>query len=383
MREREPYSGPGAGRRPRILLIATLAEVGGVVTYLQALLPTLVERMDVTAAGHGDGPLVEAARAAGAHYVPLRHVRRPLSPWRDVLGLLELYRLCREIRPDILHVNSSKAGILGRVAAAAAGVPIRIFSVHGWAFRTQRPPWLFLLADRMVERLTTLTICVSSRDRDDGIAKRTCHPDRTIVILNGVPLNQDVPPRVASSEPAIVSVGRLKAPKDFLTFVRALALLDHPFRGVIVGNGPDRHLIEDEIDRLALRGKVELLGERRDAPELLRSADIFVLATRSESMPMSVLEAMAAGLPVVASEVGGLPEVVADEQTGLLVPPGDPAALASAIARLLEDPELRSALGARGLERARTTFSLERFRGDHLNAYRALLVARELPTWSP
>ena len=383
MSEREPSLGPGAGRRPRILLVATLAEVGGVVTYLQALLPTVVERMDVTVAGYGDGPLVEATHASGARYVPLRHVRRPLSPWRDVLGLLELYRLCREFRPDIIHVNSSKAGILGRIAAAAARVPIRIFSVHGWAFRTQRPAWLFLLADRVVEPLTTLTICVSSRDREDGIAKRICRPERTIVILNGVPVPTEVPERTASGEPTIVSVGRLKAPKDFLTFVRALALLgDLSFRGVIVGEGPDRGLIEDEVDGLGLRGKVELLGERRDGPALLRSSDIFVLSTGSEAMPMSVLEAMAAGLPVVASEVGGLPEVVADERTGLLVPPGDPATLASALARLIEDRELRLVLGARGLERARTTFSVERSRREHLDAYRGLLEARELPVWA-
>jgi len=355
-----------------------------VVTYLQALLPTVVERMDVTVAAYGDGPLVEAARASGARYVPLRHVRRPLSPWRDLFGLLELYRLCREIRPDIIHVNSSKAGILGRIAAALARVPIRIFSVHGWAFRTQHPTWLFLLADRVVEPLTTLTICVSSRDRDDGIAKRTCRPDRSIVILNGVPVPPELPERAVSREPTIVSVGRLKAPKDFLTFVRALGLLGgDSFRGVIVGDGPDRALVEDELDQLGLRTKVELLGERRDGPALLRSSDIFVLATRSESMPMSVLEAMAAGLPVVVSDVGGLPEVVADERTGLLVPPGDPAALASALARLIEDRELRVALGARGLERARTTFSVERCRREHLDAYRGLLEARELPAWSP
>jgi len=382
--DREPYVGPQVGRRPRILLIATLAEVGGVVTYLQALLPTVVERMDVTVAGYGDGPLVEAARASGARYVPLRHVRRPLSPWRDVLGLVELYRLCREVRPDIIHLNSSKAGILGRIAAAAARVPIRIFSVHGWAFRTQRPARLFLLADRLVEPLTTLTICVSSRDRDDGIANRTCRADRTIVILNGVPVPPDMPERAASREPTIVSVGRLKAPKDFLTFVRALNLLgDHSFRGVIVGDGPDRALIEDELDRLGLRGKVELLGERRDGPALLRSSDIFVLATQSESMPMSVLEAMAAGLPVVVSDVGGLPEVVADERTGILVPQGDPAALAAALVRLIDDRELRVALGARGLERARTTFSVERSRREHLDAYRGLLEARKLPAWPP
>jgi glycosyltransferase involved in cell wall biosynthesis len=363
--------------------MATLAEVGGVVTYLQSLLPALVEKMDVTAAAYGDGPLVEAARAAGAQYVPLRHVRRPLSPWRDVLGLLEIYRLCREVRPDILHANSSKAGVLGRIAAAAAGVPIRIFSVHGWAFRAQRPPWLFLVADRAVERFTTLTICVSSSDRDVGIVRKTCHPDRTIVIPNGVRVDAEGTRRDASSEPTIAAVGRLKAPKDFLTLVRALALVEDRFRCVIIGEGPDRDLIEDEIDRLALRGKVALLGERHDALELLRSADVFVLATRSEAMPMSVLEAMAAGLPVVASRVGGIPEVVVDEQTGLLVPPADPAALASAIARMLGDPDARGAFGARGQERVRTTFSLERFRSDHLDAYQVLLEGRGLPAWAP
>ena len=154
------------------------------------------------------------------------------------------------------------------------------------------------------------------------------------------------------------------------------------YRAVIVGDGPERQSIDGLIESAGLRDRVELLGERDDVRDVLSHADLFVLSSRSEAMPMSILEAMAAGLPVVASNVGGVPEVVVDDQTGLLVPPGNAAALASAIERLLGDRELRIEFGARGLERARTTFSLDRFRADHLRAYRALLEARNLPAWS-
>ena len=122
-------------RSPRILLLITLAETGGAQTYVAGLLPALAGRFDVVVAAHGDGPLRDAALAAGARYVPLRHVRRNLHPAHDVLGLLELAALIRRERPDIVHANSSKAGVLGRTAAAALGVPVRIFTAHGWAFK--------------------------------------------------------------------------------------------------------------------------------------------------------------------------------------------------------------------------------------------------------
>jgi glycosyltransferase involved in cell wall biosynthesis len=369
-------------RRPRLLLLATLAEVGGVVTYLDSLLPALADRFEVTVAAHGDGPLVGAAAESGARYHALKHVRRSIHPLRELLGLLELYRLCRSVRPDVLHVNSSKAGILGRLAAVPARVPVRVFSVHGWGFRTNRPAWLFLFLERLVERLTTMTICVAEAEQALGISKRTCRPGRTVVIPNGVAVaveaSSDRPPGVST----IVSVGRLKAPKDFGTLVDALSRVTQDYRAVIVGDGPDRQSVESAVEAAGLRDRVELVGERSDVREVLSHADLFVLSSRSEAMPMSVLEAMAEGLPVVAADVGGVAEVVIDEETGLLVPPEDAAALAAAIERLLADRELRVALGARGLERARTTFSLERFRADHLRAYRALLDARQLPAWS-
>src|SRR5439155_13240184 len=176
-------------------------------------------------------------------------------------------------------------------------------------------------------------------------------------------------PRAAldGDPPVVVSVGRLKAPKTFLTLVRVLAQVDSTtFRAQIVGDGADRPVIEAE-----LRGPVELLGERGDVPELLAAADVFVLSSASEGLPMSVLEAMAAGLPVVASAVGGVPELVGD--AGILVPPHDERALADALARVLGNAELRRRLGAAARARVAREFSLDATRAKHLELYERLL----------
>jgi glycosyltransferase involved in cell wall biosynthesis len=170
----------------------------------------------------------------------------------------------------------------------------------------------------------------------------------------------------------VLSVGRLRAPKDFTTLVRAVAACEPgSVRLQIAGDGPDRDRVAGEIARLGLGAAVELLGARDDVQDLLAAADIFVLSSRSEGMPMTVLEAMAAGLPVVASAVGGVPEAVGDGETGTLVPPGDPDALGRALAVLVADAELRDRLGAAGRRRAEREFGLAGFRRAHLELYRA------------
>jgi glycosyltransferase involved in cell wall biosynthesis len=373
-------------RRPRILLLITLAEVGGAQTYVASLLPALVGRFDVIVAAHGAGPLRDAATASGARFVPLEQVRRPVGA-RDLAGLVELVRLLRRHRPDILHASSSKAGVLGRLAGFLAGVPIRIFTVHGWAFAAYAGlvGRVYRSADRLVRPLTTVTVCVSERERKLGLAARTCDADRTVVIRNAVDVaGAPRGPAASRERPLIVAVGRLKAPKDFLTLVRALAkLVPDSFDAVIVGDGPDRTLLEDEIARLDLAGRVRLAGERRDVPELLAAADVFALSSSSEGMPVSVLEAMAAGLPVVASRVGGVPEQVVDGETGLLVDAGDVEDLAEALARLVGDGELRRRLGAAGRARAEAAFDLEPFRRAHLELYSRELARRTLPAPMP
>jgi glycosyltransferase involved in cell wall biosynthesis len=373
-------------RRPRLLLVITLAEVGGAQSYLAALLPALTGPFDVTVAAHGMGPLREAAASSGAQFVPLRHVRRAINPWRDVAGLFELLRLVRRERPDILHASSSKAGVLARLAAALDGVPIRIFTAHGWAFGAQSGSRsrLYRWADRLMRPLTTVTICVAERERTAGVAAHTCDAAKTVVIPNAVDVEAAPVSTVDRPTPRIVSVGRLKAPKDFQTLARALSLLPQDsYEALIVGDGPDRPAIQRRLRQLALEERVHLVGARDDVPAVLAEADVFVLSSRSEGMPVSVIEAMAAGLPVVASHVGGMSELVEDGETGFLVPPEDPTALTRVLATLLEDQALRRRLGDAGRERARREFDLDPFRRAHVELYSRELAKRGLPAPIP
>jgi glycosyltransferase involved in cell wall biosynthesis len=383
-----PFSSPAGrpgdmSRRPRILLLITLGEVGGAQGYVASLLPALAEQFDVAVATHGDGFLQQAAARSGARFLPLRHVRRPIRPWRDLAGFVELIRLLRRERPDILHASSSKAGILGRFAAVAARVPIRIFTAHGWAFAAHQGlvSVLYRWADRAAARVTTTTICVSENERVQGVRARTCRAERTVVIRNAVDAAAAPHARHDHATPRLVAVGRLKRPKDFLTLVRALAALGPGSfaEALIVGDGPDRAAIEREISRLGLEDRVRLAGERSDVPELLAAADVFVLSSASEGLPLSVMEAMAAGLPVVASAVGGIPELVIDGETGLLVPAGDATELTAALERVLLDRQLRRRLGAAGRARAENAFDIASFRSAHLEVYRRELARAGAP----
>src|SRR5205823_13173952 len=149
------------------------------------------------------------------------------------------------------------------------------------------------------------------------------------------------------------------------------------YRVTLVGEGPGRPAVATDIRRLPAE-RAELVGARRDVPELLAAADLFVLSSRSEGLPISVLEAMAAGLPVVATNVGGMPEVVVNGETGFLVPPAEPRALAEAVGRLLLDPELRQRFGAAGRRRAERRFDVARFHRAHVRLYCRELELRGL-----
>jgi len=363
-------------RKPRLLILITLSELGGAQTAVALLLPGLVDRFEVTLAAQGSGPLRDAAEAAGVPYVELEHVRRQIDPWHDARALAELVRLCRRLRPDIVHAHSSKAGVLGRLAALLARVPVRVFTVHGWSFAAYDglAGRLYLWIERLMRRLTTAVVCVAEATLRQGVAARACDPARAVVIHNAVDVASFAGRGASAGPPRIAAVGRFAYPKDFATLVEALELVRGDWRAALVGDGPGLAEVESRSDP-----RVELLGPRRDVADVLAQCDVFVLSSRSEGFPVSILEAMAAGLPVVATDVGGVGEAVVDGETGFLVPPGEAQALAAVLERLVGDPELRLRLGAAGRDRALRHFDVRGYHAAHVDLYRRELARLRLP----
>jgi glycosyltransferase involved in cell wall biosynthesis len=363
-------------RKPRLLILITLSELGGAQTAVALLLPALADRFEVTVAAQGSGPLRDAAEAAGVPYVELEHVRRRIDPWHDARALVELVRLCRMVRPDIVHAHSSKAGVLGRAAAWLARVPVRVLTVHGWSFAAYDglAGRLYLRIERLMRPLTTAVVCVAEATLRQGLAARACDPKRSVVIHNAVEVASFAEPSASTGPARIVAVGRFAYPKDFATLLEALGLVRGDWSAAFVGDGPGLAEIAGRHDP-----RVELLGPRRDVAGVLARSEVFVLSSRSEGFPVSILEAMAAGLPVVATDVGGVGEAVVDGETGFLVPPGDPRALAAALERLVADPALRLGLGAAGRSRALRRFDVTRYRAAHVDLYRRELARLRLP----
>jgi glycosyltransferase involved in cell wall biosynthesis len=308
-----------------------------------------------------------------------------VQPWRDALGLLELVRICRRLRPQIVHANSSKAGLLALAAASLAGVPVRVFTAHGWAFRWHSGPAakLYLACERLTGRLATRVICVSETELRIGLAAGTCTARKSAVIRNAVDVHGFTQAEHANAVPRLVSVTRLAAPKDAATLLRALARLNGAaYQARIVGDGHERQLVEAQLHSLHLRESVELLGERGDVPALLADSDVFVLSSRSEGLPVAVIEAMASGLPVVASNVGGVGELV-NAETGILVRAGDEQALSAALATVLDDRALRARMGAAARARAEAYFDLPEFLEAHRTLYERELTERPSSSRSP
>ena len=272
-------------------------------------------------------------------------------------------------------------GVLGRLAAWLARVPVRVLTVHGWSFAaynglTRR---LFLWIERLMRPLTTTVVCVSEATREAGVAVRACDPQRTVVVHNAVDVRSFRPTAQRGGTPEVVGVGRFAYPKDFTTLLAALRLVEAPCHVRLAGDGPGLTEVTSALTRNGLSQRVELLGARADVPDLLARADVFVLSSRSEGFPVSVLEAMAAGLPVVATKVGGVAEAVVDGETGLLVPAADPEALACALERLVADGELRRRLGAAGRGRALSLFDVSPYRAAYQELYWRSLSASAAP----
>ncbi len=379
------------GRR-RLRRARRTAQRGGVRLVIGSLQPGGAERqlvrlatelhgrgrvVDVVVVGR-DGPLSADLRAAGVPYacagfegVALRH------PMRTGRGLARVWTSLLRGRPQILDARLPWAYMLAMPAGLLARVPVRIAGRRA-EFSDYRPSrrwhrWLHQLSARCSSAIVANSARVAEAVPDhEGV-----EPARVHVIANGL----DLPTESAHPErtpPVVVMVASLRPVKAHDVFLRALALLEPVPQVRLIGDGPERGRLEALVAELGLGDAVTFEGAVRDGARCFLDAQIAVLSSRSEGLPGVVLEAMGAGLPVVATAVGGVTELVEDQTTGLLVPPDDPAALAAALAELLADPERRAAMGATARTRAEA-FSWERCVQAHEALYDSLCAASGRP----
>lgn len=382
-------------RRPRVLHIITRIDRGGsaevvldIAARQRAAGYEVALAMGVSLEPQVDPD--EYERQTGVRIVRIKALQREVSPLADTRALFALYRLAREIKPDLIHTHTSKAGFVGRAAAWLARVPATVHSPHGhifYGYYGEAKTHIFIVLERLAARFCNRVTTLTDLGARDHVELRIATADRFATIRPGVDISRFLsrahrraPIRaelgVKPDELLVCWVGRLVPIKDCATFVRACAEVVRSkadVRFVIVGDGELRSQLETQAEEQ--RVPAHFLGNRSDVPDLMAASDLFVLSSTNEGFGRVLVEAMASGLPIVATAVGGVPEVVEHGRSGLVVPPGDSSAMADAMLQLLRDDACRAAFRQRGLERV-PEFSIERTMEDLGRLYGELLPDR-------
>ena len=355
----------------RVLMFITRLELGGAQRVVLHTAATLDRSRFEAGLAWGPGDVLddEARAIDGLTTFEIDDLVRPVAPVRDLKALAGLRTAIRDFRPQVVHTHSSKAGVLGRLAARLERVPVVIHTVHGFGFTPLQSPVkraLFLRAEKLAARWTDHFVAVSRLNLDRGVELGLWRADRASVIRAGIDLDRfsradggSATRRVLAipdGVPVVTQIGNFKPQKAPLDFVRAAAMVAAKLpdvRFVMVGDGPLRGDAEALAAELGIADRTIFSGWWSDVPDLLAATTVSALSSIHEGLPCSVVESLAAGVPVVATAVDGTPEVIRPGVNGELVDPGDPASLADAILGILLDGDRRLAMSdaaADGLE---------------------------------
>jgi len=355
----------------KILYIITQADGGGAQKYVL----DLAEHFGgAIAAGTEAGALFEEAAKRGIKTFPLKHLKRNISPWHDLLAIWEIKTLINNFQPDITHLNSSKAGFLGSLAGRLArrgGKPKIIFTAHGF-FYFKNSPWYVKLPYSILERFASkfrdVIIAVSEEDKQQAIKHHLLPPDKIITVHNGI---KEIPFKETSQARAelgldqgkiiIGNVAQLYNRKAIDMLIEAAAGLPEDVKSrlqfLVLGDGPEREKLTKQINKASLNSIFLLAGYKPQAVTFLKAFDIFVLSSRREGFPYVLLEAMQAGLPIIATDVGGNKEALGD--AGIIVKAENPKLLTDAILSLINNPQKQKELLQKALLRSQE-FSLQK-----------------------
>jgi glycosyltransferase involved in cell wall biosynthesis len=379
--------------------------MGGPALHVAYLSAGLAERgYDTTlvagSLAQGEESMAGVAADLRVPVVAVPELHREISPFRDLHAVYRLGAIVREIRPHILHTHTAKAGAIGRLGALLSGdarPPIVVHTFHGHVLRGYFDPVrssIFRVLERLLAETTTALVAVSPEVRDDLVSLGVAPRDKFTVIRLGISLDERVEPSGNGAGPetrrllgitrerfTVGWIGRMTAVKrtdDALLALRRLR--EHGVDACLcmVGDGPDRETLERRAHELGIARNVLFLGYQDDVAPFYAAFDALVLPSANEGTPVSAIEALAGGRPVVATRVGGVPDVVRDGIDGFLVEPGDVDAVADRLARLAADGELRRQMGKAGRERVLARYSVERLVDEVDGLYRNLLATKAL-----
>jgi len=367
----------------KIIFLVTQAEWGGAQKYVFDLATNLPkDQYDIlVAAGTGhDDELFARLKNHGIKVRKLMHTVRAIRPLKEIFAVIELIKLFKKELPDIIHLNSSKVGILGGLAAKMASAdadhpPFVIYTAHGWVFNEPLPQfvkWLYLMLEKWTAKYKNIIITPSEFDRQIAINKNIAESSKVIAVNNGIgqinfldkqaarqKLQQILSTRGWSAfgrNPQIIgAIANLYKTKGLEYLIKAAAMITKEQPDLIftvIGKGPEHKKLASLIKIHNLTKNFFLLGSVTQASRYLKAFDIFVLPSVKEGWPYTVLEALQAGLPIIATTVGGLPEIISPGHNGLLVNPAKPAELAQAIKMILNDPHYASSFKDNAVETA-------------------------------
>lgn len=386
--------------RIKVLHIITRLDLGGTFEDTLACVLNLDKsKYEVTLSS---GPSTALTRTvmhqlneAGVRFVEIRHLRRQINIINDLVALFSLFRLIKKEKYIIVHTHTSKAGALGRLAARSARVPIIIHTPHGHIFYGYYGfflSWLIMLLERFLAYFTDRLITLTHLGKADHVKFGIAPANKIIPIYSGIELdrfgqfNIDIEKRkqqlhLPLDSNLISVIARLAPVKGHRYFLEAAARIIEVIpktRFLLIGDGPQRKKLTEQVKRLGLTEEVAFFGGCEDVRPFLAISDIVVLPSLNEGMGRILLKAQACGRPVVATRVGGIPEVVRDHQTGLLVPAGDAVALAEAIISLLKDKEKRRAISVQAKRWVDSKFSVEAMVERTANLYQELIREKGL-----
>lgn len=381
----------------RICRVISRLNIGGPAIHVTLLTKRLNEGifrslLIAGEVGAGEGSMEWLALEEGLMVAKIPQLGREINLLRDGSTLWSLFRLFRQEKPMIVHTHTSKAGTLGRLAAIAAGVPVIVHTFHGHVFSgyfSASKTRVFVSIERILARWTDAVVAISPSQRTDLLDLGIGSPQKVRII----PLGFELRPFLEVSGPTdlrgrlglnrgdklVGIVGRLTPIKNHRLFVDAAKLMaqrDNRVKFVIIGDGELRADLEVYVRQVELDNRVFFTGWVRDMPALYRDLDLVVQTSTNEGTPVSVIEAMASARPVVATAVGGVPDVISNGETGLLVPPGNAGMLAEAIQRVLADEALAHRLGQAAREQVVAKYDVERLLNDTIGLYSDLLRAK-------